>query len=245
MYCESNGEGNPVLLVHSATSDHEEWKYQIPELSKSFRVITCDLRGHGDSSKEEPDKFSVELFADDLAGLVKQLGLSTVHLVGHSMGGEVACYFAARHPQRLKTMVLMGEPAGSLASTFVMRAASLMIHFLSPERLARMSASRLFYNVTEEKVEMAVRMATKAGRATVLGDSRVVSRFQLPELSSLSVPTLLVYGETDIFKKHAEKVHAAIPGSRLATIPKAGHEMQIDNPEELNRVLLEFLLAHK
>ncbi|MDG6923460.1 MAG: alpha/beta hydrolase [Nitrososphaerota archaeon] len=243
LYYELNGDGDPVVLVHGMSSDHEEWKYQVPELSKFFKVITCDLRGHGESSKEESNKFTVELFADDLDGLLKQLGFSKVHLVGHSLGGEVACCFAVKHPQMLKTLVLMGEPASSPPGFAFL---PLMLKIFSLERIAKMSAPRLLHSATEEKIQMLVKSNKRAGKATVSADAKLVRSFRLPqELSSLSVPTLLVYGETDMMKKDVEAVQKAVPNSRLVFIPKAGHLMQIDNPDEFNKALLEFLLSHK
>jgi pimeloyl-ACP methyl ester carboxylesterase len=244
---ESTGRGNVVLLLHAMGMDHEEWKYQVPTLSKHFNVIACDLRGHGESSKEEPGKFSIELLATDIERLLTQLGVSKMHLVGHSLGGMVACYFAVKHPEVLKSLVLMGVPFQRVppSMSIMLALMPLMVQIYSPEKIGKMGVSQMCYNTTEEKIQMHMDKGRKAGKATWVGDAKVVKSFYMPqELFSLSIPVLLVYGETDIMKKDAGKLQNAILNSKLVFIPKAGHAMQIDNPEEVNKVLFEFLLSN-
>ncbi|HEX8693713.1 MAG TPA: alpha/beta fold hydrolase [Longimicrobium sp.] len=111
LYYESRGSGPAVVLLHGGGLDHTSWDPQVDPLSRAFRVIRYDARGHGRSTPPT-GPFSM---ADDLGRVLDHLGVRRAHLVGLSMGAGAAYGFAARHPERVETLTLVsmsGPPPG-------------------------------------------------------------------------------------------------------------------------------------
>jgi pimeloyl-ACP methyl ester carboxylesterase len=105
------GEGPALLLQHGLLSRRTTWHANgfVAALARSFRVVTVDSLGHGDSDKPaDPAAYRRDVRADDLAAVMDALGLERAHLVGYSMGGWMAAGFAARHPGRLRSLILGG-----------------------------------------------------------------------------------------------------------------------------------------
>ena len=105
---EDKGTGDALLLLHGLGSTKKDWDAQVPFFSKTHRVITLDLRGHGNSSKPK-DNYGVELMADDVKQFLDQLNIKKVTLVGFSMGGAVAFEIATRYPQYLENLVIVNS----------------------------------------------------------------------------------------------------------------------------------------
>src|SRR5512135_1060782 len=96
LYYEVTGEGQPLVFIHGLGSSTRDWESQTPEFAKSYKVITFDLRGHGQSDKPV-GLDSVPQYADDLAALLKALDVPAAHIVGISLGGGVAFQFAVSY----------------------------------------------------------------------------------------------------------------------------------------------------
>ena len=117
---ETVGAGPPLVMLHGATtSGRATFAAQIEPLSTAFLVVLPDARGHGRTRWDAKDGFGAEWLIDDLAGFVDGLGLATFHLCGYSMGGMTALGFAARAPDRVRTLVVAGiapdrEPRASV-----------------------------------------------------------------------------------------------------------------------------------
>jgi pimeloyl-ACP methyl ester carboxylesterase len=108
--CEDLGQGDPpIVLAHGWTCDHTYFAPQAEHFRRNHRVISVDLRGHGESDKPRQD-YTMALFADDLAWLCQQLGLAKPVVVGHSMGGVIAFELAARHPALPAAVVAVDAP---------------------------------------------------------------------------------------------------------------------------------------
>lgn len=247
IYYEVHGEGQPLMLVHGGIASHTMWKYQVEDLSKSFRVITCDLRGHGESDKGDPSTYSMKLFAEDLMGLAEKLGIEKTHLVGYSMGGLVAAQFAVDYPHRLHTLVLGGTPTKMPPAVFS------WLTRLTPRfmigRMARLTVPRLAYDpkgkVAEEAIELMIKWFSQAGK-TVMNAVEKAGRAYLKklptELSSISVPVLIVCGEKDSLA-NGEELHRLIPSAKLVIVERAGHYLPVERPEVFNRIISDFCVA--
>ena len=105
LFYESNGEGPTVIQVHGAGIGRHNWSALTPLVSKHFRVIDYDARGFGDSDAPV-QAYSMELWADDLAGLMHELGIERAHIHGTSMGGMVSMVFAAKYPELVDRLIL-------------------------------------------------------------------------------------------------------------------------------------------
>jgi pimeloyl-ACP methyl ester carboxylesterase len=104
LFYTDQGQGSPVVLVHGWSCDGTDWSWQIPALVSNHRVITVDLRGHGHSSAPEGG-YTPRGFANDIARLLKDLDVPPAVVVGHSLGGAIACALAVEHPERVRAVV--------------------------------------------------------------------------------------------------------------------------------------------
>src|SRR5271163_479257 len=109
-YYEIHGQGEPLIFVCGLSIDHRFWQAQIRGLSREFQVIVFDNRDTG-QTKYEGTEYGINDLADDIADLLDELKIDKVHLFGFSMGGFIAQSFAARYPQKLKSLILAGTTA--------------------------------------------------------------------------------------------------------------------------------------
>ena len=108
IHYQVSGEGPAVTLLHGYTGSHQDWVRQIPLLSKKYRVVTLDWRGHGKSEAlSAASDYSFELLIQDTYGLLRHLGIHTSCIVGHSMGGFIALELALRYPDVVSALVLV------------------------------------------------------------------------------------------------------------------------------------------
>ena len=97
LYVKSMGNGEPLIMLHGAMVDMNDWEYQTPELSRSYNLILIDTRGHGKSSFDNLP-LSYEKMADDVVNVMNYLKIDSAHILGFSDGGNTALYLALQHP---------------------------------------------------------------------------------------------------------------------------------------------------
>lgn len=239
-----------VLLLHGMGSCGEDWELQIPALAPHYRVLAPDARGHGRSPKP-PGPYSITQMTADVAALLDDLQIASMHVVGLSMGGCIAQQLALSHPNRVRSLALVNtfakiRPAGlSGLRRFFQRLWAVqfggmrdvgepLLHGLFPKpeqaELRRLGVERFLANNTSKDVYRAVL------RATVGFDSR-------RDLHRLACPALIVAGDRDLTVPLACKreLHRLIPHSQLVLVPDSGHATPIDQHERFNAVLLSFL----
>src|SRR3990172_8249461 len=108
IYYREKGAGYPVFMVHGYTGNLRNWALQVPVLSREFRMVSMDHRGHGHSDKPTgPEDYSLELMAEDAYGLLEHLGIRECYVVGHSMGGAIAQNLVLAHPDKVRALVLV------------------------------------------------------------------------------------------------------------------------------------------
>jgi len=105
------GSGSPLLLIHGVGAQLGNWDGVAELLSRHFKVVRYDLRGHGSSSKVR-GPYSLDMFADDAAALLDHLGIARAHVAGHSLGSMIAITLAARHPRRIDRLAVLSAAAG-------------------------------------------------------------------------------------------------------------------------------------
>jgi pimeloyl-ACP methyl ester carboxylesterase len=110
IYYEVHGEGEPLLLISGLGRDLTAWMFQTPEFSKKYRVIAFDNRGIGRT--DAPDMpYSTEMMANDTVGLMNALSIEETHILGLSMGGQIAQYLAFKYPKRVRSLILADTAA--------------------------------------------------------------------------------------------------------------------------------------
>lgn len=249
------GEGPPLLLLHGTGGHLEAYARNIRGLSQTFRVIAYDMVGHGFSDK--PDRpYTVDFYVEHLLSLMDTLGLSKAHLSGESLGGWVAAWMAAHHPERVDRLVL-NTPGNITAKPDVMariRELSLRaVREASPatirERLEFLMHDK--GQVTEELVQVRLAIYTQPGflkameNILVLQDPEVRQRYTWnPEwCGRIRARTLILWTDHDPTGtlEEGRLLQSWIPGSELRVIHGAGHWPQWEKPEEFNLLHEEFL----
>lgn len=222
MYYEIRGEGESLVLIPGLASNVTEYERLIRAFAQKYRVIAFDNRGAGRTDK--PDiPYSIDMMADDAAGLLAALGVEPAHILGVSMGGRIAVALTLRHPERVKSLILV--------STFV-------------KRIPQTWSSRLLLNVM-----LTIPMLQALGRKNpqpyyALARQRDASRNydatdRLPEIR---VPTLILHGKNDRLApfRLAEEMHAGISGSKLVAF-KGGHLFLFLKQKQFVDAVFDFL----
>jgi 3-oxoadipate enol-lactonase len=262
-FYEDSGEGPPVVLVHGYGADLRLWDAQVPALvGAGFRVIRHDVRGHG-RSLISPDGYTYENYSADLRDLLdrlnverpttESLSIDAAHVVGLSMGGGVALQFALDHPQRVLSLTLVDSalPGFTYGQEAAGRIEALMeaVRTEGPRSaLESVYLQHPFFDGIRRVPEQ-----FKSVREIVLGfqapDMREGSRppDYRPDLTGrladVAAPTLVILGEHDIpdFRLIAGVLAENIPQARLTIIPDCWHLPPVEQPDEFNRLLVDFL----
>ncbi|WP_296618759.1 alpha/beta hydrolase [Marivirga sp.] len=258
------GEGESILFIHGLASYAPGWKYNISELSKSYRCIAVDLIGYGKSTKGN-FKADMSFHAQYLIELMDKLNITSFHIAGHSMGGQIALTMALTEPKKVKSLLLMA-PAG--IETFNKKEKEVFKNSTSPESIANVSDEQYRINLSLNFYEMDERAEFMyEDRMKIKTDSQfmeyshvvaegVMGMLNEPvfeQLGEIKQPTLICYGKEDRLipntylhkalntKLIGEKATENIPNSKLEMIPKAGHFVHFDQPEKVNEIMKNFL----
>ena len=221
-----DGAGPPLVLLHGASSSGQaDFGRILPALRGGFRCHVPDARGHGGTRWDAAAGFRYESLIDDLLAFVDALGLETFHLLGFSMGGATALGFAARHPERLRTLVLAG---------------------ITPEREPRASIARRLFDagrIESQDPEWAAELAARhdavqgagAWQRLLPAIARDVASQELQgpaDLVRIDCPVLLAVGDRDPFVPvdQAWRLKRQLRDARLLVAPDCGHEVLLRRP---------------
>ena len=246
-YDVAGPEGAPVIaFTHGIVLDHTTFEAQVAGLRDAFRVVVWDLPGHGRSYPLPGAEFRFSVAAACLIGVLDEVGAERAVLVGQSLGSLVSQYAAHAHPRRVTALVHVGGMPlaggmsrfaaavwGNLLKTAVLIPAGAFYRWFARERA-----------VTAEARGYMERSATKMGKQQVLDLTQAyLEDFAAGIPSEPPMPSLIAIGEHEVgmVRRAAARWHAKTPGSRLATIPGAGHIANHDQPEAFNQVLVSFL----
>lgn len=250
MNYEVVGEGDPLLLIHGLGSSLRDWEFQLAELSAHYRVITVDLRGHGDTDKP-PGPYSMPQFADDLINLMNAFRVGTAHVVGISLGGMVGLQLAVSHPKRVRTLVVVNAlPEFRIRgprSLLQVLARFLIVRLYGMERMGQVLAKRLFIKPEqEEQRQVFVRRWAENDPKAYMSAMRAIPGWSVAkELDKIECATLFIAADND-YTSVAEKERyvSRIPGARLKVIADSRHATPIEQPTAFNQTILEFLSDH-
>jgi len=238
---EITGSGPAVLLSHGYGSTRHMWDDQHRALADRWRVISWDMRGHGQTdSPDDPQQYSAALTVADMRALLQHLGVERAVIGGLSLGGYVSLAFALAYPEMTRALVICdsgpgyrnAEARAAWNARAHERAANLEAKGL--DALARRSRE------TQQAVHRSAQGLAHAARGMLAQEGSQV----IDGLASIHVPTLVIVGDQDQpFVAPSEYMAKKIPGARLEVIAGAGHSSNLDQPEIFNRVLREFLAS--
>lgn len=244
-------ESPAVVLLHGFTSDHRAWHQLSEVLATSFCVIAPDLRGHGASdAPAELEAYSIETYADDLAGLLAHLEVAETSLVGCSFGGMIALEYGVRHPETLSALVLTDtSPAyehPKYAEAFSQREARMseneaIAERMGMESLAKMATEKvsdIFLAESLRKRYAGISRDGFLGAAKTRRERRDVSGLLR---SNLTMPVLLCAGQEDPVFSALRVMADELPDARVVEFEDCGHGVPFIKPGEFSGVLGEFL----
>ena len=263
LYYEISGAGEYVLQVPGAVSGREGYGAVTPGMAEHFKVIDFDPRGYGLSDRPE-QKYTFDVWAADMAGLLDALDVRCAHVHGGSMGGSLAIHYAARYPERVNGLVVSGSSAKSD------HMAKYQYEVWKALARAYGTGSReLAYDQCNKAVSRAYLDGPAGGEALVEGVMDVTKRNvnvdvfcdacnalidmdMIPDLSRVRAPTLVMVGDEDVLTPADQGpdgaggrfIYEHLDNARFrefVIIPNAGHANLMDNPELSNRGVIDFL----
>jgi pimeloyl-ACP methyl ester carboxylesterase len=250
LYYEDEGAGTPVLLIHGFPLSSKIWSRQIDGLKREFRVIAPDLRGFG-SSEAPSSGYSMDSYADDIAGLMNHLGLESAVVCGMSMGGYVLLNLLDRYPEKVKGACFMVTRGGADDAAGKERRAALAENVMKSgvNVTAELFAKILFApgtsesrpQITEEVAGIMLGLK-KEGVAGGLLSMRSRPDYH-DRLAGFTVPSLVIGAEQDqaIPVEESRILAERLPNASLCLVPEAGHMVMMEQPEAVNSALREFL----
>jgi 3-oxoadipate enol-lactonase len=247
---DDQGSGPAVVLIHGYPFNRSMWTEQTQSLADRFRVITLDLRGHGDSDASTGAS-TMQLMAEDVAQLMDQLGVERAVVGGLSMGGYVALAFYQLFPTRVEKLLLADTRAQAdtdegkatraeqaqkiLAEGMAPIVDTMLPKLISPDTVSKRP------EVVKRVRDMMLHTKPEGAAAALRGMAEREDQTQ--RLSQINVPTLIIVGREDPITPAAdsEKMHQLITDSELVVIENASHVSNIEQPEQFNRALRKFL----
>jgi 3-oxoadipate enol-lactonase len=242
--------GLPVVFIHGFPFSQEMWRSQVAELSGDHRVITYDVRGHGESEVGD-GQYTIEFFVDDLIGLLDHLRIEKAVVIGLSMGGYIALRAIERNPERFRGLVLCDTRSEADTNEGkIKRAANIQsVRTDGVKKYAEGFVKAVFASQTFERNPEAVKfireIIEKTSRIAIAGTLlALASRTDTTEsLSKINVPTLILVGEHDALTpvSAVRSMSEKIRQSELHVVSNAAHLSNLENPEEFNKHLSGFL----
>jgi pimeloyl-ACP methyl ester carboxylesterase len=257
---DSGGDGRPVVLIHGWPLSAEAWKPQVPALAQAgYRVVAYDRRGFGRSGKPQGG-FDYDTLSADLAGVLDDLDLRDVTLVGFSMGGgEVARYVGNHGEERLHSVVFAAAIPPYLLKTDDNPDGPLtQDHAKQSEEGLRADRATFFdkftrdfftangtLKVSEAQRQEAIALCQQSDQAAALGCMQAFGTTDFrDDLEKITVPTLVLHGDADgivPFEGSGKRTHATIAGSELVLLEGAPHGCNASHVDAFNSALIGFL----
>jgi pimeloyl-ACP methyl ester carboxylesterase len=258
LFFEETGSGTPVIFVHEFAGDMRSWEPQLRHFGQRYRAIAYNARGYPPSDvPEDPAAYSQAQAADDVAAVLDALQVERAHVVGLSMGGFATLHFGFRHAARARSLVVGGCGYGAEpGQREVFRAeADLIADVLKRDGMVKFAA-KYAYGPTRVQFENKdprgfAEFAAMLAEHSALGSANTQLGVQkerpslydlVEDMRKLAVPTLVLTGDEDwpcllpgvLMKKE-------IPTAALSVMPNCGHTINIEAPDEFNRIVGEFL----
>ncbi|MBT8037122.1 MAG: alpha/beta hydrolase [Verrucomicrobiae bacterium] len=247
----------PVICIMGITAPGNVWEAHVEAWSSQFYCITPDNRGVGLSDKPAGD-YTSAMMANDYANLMDGLGIEKAHIVGCSMGSIIAQQLVLRHPQKVKSLVLMCSWArcDDYAKSVFEHMKQCKAH-LAPTAFMEWIQLLIFHKRSWDDPEFYASLLE--GRQAAAEDpnpqplhglhgqaAACINHNTLDQLKTITAPTLVIGGEGDTFTPRwmAEEIHAEMPNSMIHLYPESGHAFHWENLDDFNQRVIDFVKAN-
>ena len=258
LYFEETGTGSPVVFVHEFAGDHRSWEPQLRHFGQRYRCIAYAARGYPPSDvPESPDRYSQNRATDDIAAILDALKIDKAHIVGLSMGGFATLHFGFRHPKRAKSLVVAGVGYGAEKDQQgKFRGEVEAVAQALREQGMEKFAEKYAYGPTRVQFENKdprgfAEFKKQLGEHSALGSANTQLGVQgqrpslydlVEDMRRLTIPTLVLTGDEDwpclapslLMKRE-------IPSAALSVMPNCGHTINIEDPDQFNRLVGDFI----
>lgn len=258
MHYLDQGEGFPLLLGHSFLWDSRVWRPQLQFLSEHFRCIVPDLWSHGQSQTVRGDGLSLERLAEDHHQLMQHLKIDRYGILGMSAGGLWGTMLAMKYPDEVASLILIScslsnETASKRAEYLQLIDAVETQRELTSEQLDALvqiyfsEQAQMLYPALVETFRFDLMFLSPGQISGLASLGRVL--FQRPsmldEIASVRCPAMIISGDQDVScsLSHTQTMHDLMPGSQLAVIENAGHMLTLEQPIQVNPLLVNFLAS--
>ncbi|MGP4039631.1 alpha/beta fold hydrolase [Gracilibacillus sp. D59] len=237
LHYQINGEGHPIVLLHSGGTDLRDWTFLAPLLAKDYKVVTFDVRGIGKS----PSPIEKANYVEDLLLLIDHLELETATLVGHSIGGQIATEFALNYPEKVKNLILIAPSLSGFNYSQAFNEYINSINQVAPDidQMLDVSLSGSLYQVVMSSPhrDIMIQMHRDYFHRVLTWPKFEIIWPQPPaieRLDELSMNTLFIIGEKDFQDNHRVAEHFnKVPNVRFFEIANADHMVTLTHPDEL------------
>ena len=252
IYYEVKGEGDPLLLIMGIGGKTTQWRWQVDDLARDFRVIVFDNRGAGKTDKPDME-YTMKMFADDTAGLLQALNINQASVFGISMGGMIALELVCQHPELVKKLILgcttpggrnsvvLGKDAHEVMTSNRKLGLEQFYHKMIPWVF---SADFLAHNPHMGEQWLALQLENPTPDYSYQRQWEATMHHNtFRRLPQISVPTLVITGSEDklIPPQNSELMAREIPGAKLVMMEGAGHCFFVERAEETNKIIRDFI----
>jgi 3-oxoadipate enol-lactonase len=249
--CQADGpdDGPVLVLAHTLATSRAMWRRQVPHFAQRYRVVSCDMRGHGESAA--PDyPYSLEMLSEDVIGVLDRLGVERPAIfLGISIGGMVGQALALRHPDRFRAFILANTvsrtpPEGQ--KMWEQRIEAIRRDGVEGQVQPTLERwlSQEFRARDPETTKWVADMIRATPAIGMIGCARAIQKLDFTDqLDRVALPTLIIAGEKDPGSPvaAAQAIHEKIRGSQLEVIPGCLHQTPIEAPDAFNRIVGAFL----
>jgi 3-oxoadipate enol-lactonase len=239
-------KGRVVLMSNSLMSNYDMWDWNVAALADRYRVLRYDTRGHGRSATP-PGPYSIEVLADEAAGLLDALGIRSAHFVGLSMGGMVGQQLGARYPQKVHSLCLCDTasemPPRSMWEERLATARAQGVAGLVDGTLKRWFTEGFMQRAPGDIGKVRTMILGTGAEGYIACASAVRDMAQTTMLLGITAPTLVITGRQDpaCTVAQATVLHRVIAGSQLQILEDAAHLSNIEQPAAFNAAVRAFI----
>lgn len=243
------GEGPALLFIHGLGSTLHDWEPQAAAFSRHYRVVSFDLRGHGQSARP-PGPYSIAMFAADAAALLKGLGIASAHVVGISLGGAIAFQLTLDHPELVKTLTIVNSGPEAIVRGFKQKLAVWLRYYtvrkMGTAKLGRAIGMKLFPAPESHPARdgFIARFANNDSQSYEAALRALLGWSVADKIGGINCPVLALTADQDYTPLSFKEAYVAkIPGAKLEVVADSRHALPMEKPAAFNAALERFLQA--